>query len=248
MKLRRITILLAISLLVLIIPEQLRAYANGPPNGRTGAPGEGNCTGCHGSFGLDSGPGNVQILSAPEEYIPGDVYTLLVSVSQNGPTRWGFELAAKTASNDQGGVITVTESQFTQTGSSGGITYLKQRSAGTFQGQTGSATWEFDWTAPAEGAGPITFYAAGNAANSNFGTSGDYIYTTSASSQEASFCEATGDVNGDMNLDVLDIVTLVNFILGGTEPTDDQFCASDTNSDGSLDVLDVVSIVNMILN
>ena len=56
-----------------------------------------------------------------------------------------------------------------------------------------------------------------------------------------------GDVNADGGIDVLDIVTVVNFIMGTTSPTDDQFCAADFNEDGGIDVLDIVNIVNVIM-
>jgi hypothetical protein len=58
----------------------------------------------------------------------------------------------------------------------------------------------------------------------------------------------TGDINDDDNVDVLDIVTIVSFILGTNTPTDEEFNASDTNFDNNVDVLDVVIIVNLILN
>jgi hypothetical protein len=57
-----------------------------------------------------------------------------------------------------------------------------------------------------------------------------------------------GDVNGDENVDVLDIVTIVNFIMGQDTPDDDEFCASDYNEDGTIDVLDIVALVNFIMN
>ena len=56
-----------------------------------------------------------------------------------------------------------------------------------------------------------------------------------------------GDVNADGGIDVLDIVTVVNFIMGVTTPSDDQFCAADFNEDGGIDVLDIVNIVNVIM-
>mgnify|MGYP001368223555 FL=1 len=53
-----------------------------------------------------------------------------------------------------------------------------------------------------------------------------------------------GDVNGDFQIDVLDVVATVNFILGNAESVD---CA-DMNGDGTVDVLDIVALVNIILN
>ena len=57
----------------------------------------------------------------------------------------------------------------------------------------------------------------------------------------------TGDINGDGGSDVLDIVLIVNVILGGSFTDDCAGEAADINGDGSADVLDIVQIVNMIL-
>jgi len=57
-----------------------------------------------------------------------------------------------------------------------------------------------------------------------------------------------GDINLDQQVDVLDVVLLVNFVLDINEPSGDQFLASDVNSDGLLNVLDVVQVVNLILD
>ena len=65
-------------------------------------------------------------------------------------------------------------------------------------------------------------------------------------------CNATecgsGDVNDDGGLNILDIVTMVNYILGNQTPSDDQICSSDFNGDGSLNILDIVGLVNVIMN
>ena len=54
---------------------------------------------------------------------------------------------------------------------------------------------------------------------------------------------STGDINGDGINNVLDVVSLVNCVLGdGCE-----ICAGDMNQDGVQNVLDVVLLVNTIL-
>ena len=57
-----------------------------------------------------------------------------------------------------------------------------------------------------------------------------------------------GDVNNDTTLNILDIVTLVNFVLGADQPEECQSEASDLNQDGGLNILDIVQLVNIILN
>ncbi len=52
-----------------------------------------------------------------------------------------------------------------------------------------------------------------------------------------------GDLNGDQNLNVLDIIILVDMTLGGTEAD----LNGDINADGGINVLDIVLLVNLIL-
>ena len=54
----------------------------------------------------------------------------------------------------------------------------------------------------------------------------------------------SGDINGDGILNVLDVVALINIILGNSDPVE----TGDLNSDGIFNVLDVVQLVNIILN
>lgn len=57
-----------------------------------------------------------------------------------------------------------------------------------------------------------------------------------------------GDVNFDGSVDVLDVVLVVSFALGTTEPDSLELQAADVNSDNQIDVLDIVLIVNLILD
>ena len=56
-----------------------------------------------------------------------------------------------------------------------------------------------------------------------------------------------GDINLDTQIDVLDIVILLNYILGLDNPAEEQLWLADINQDGILNVLDVVVLVTMIL-
>lgn len=56
-----------------------------------------------------------------------------------------------------------------------------------------------------------------------------------------------GDVNSDLSIDILDVVLIVNIILGTLEPEAIQLQASDVNGDEVINILDVVQIVNIIL-
>jgi hypothetical protein len=86
------------------------------------------------------------------------------------------------SNNARAGNITLVNRQQTQLSSiNGRPQYLKQTSGGTMAGQAQSASWQFDWTAPAEDIGRVTLYYCGNAANSDGGTNGDRIYGAESS-------------------------------------------------------------------
>jgi len=59
-------------------------------------------------------------------------------------------------------------------------------------------------------------------------------------------CSYIGDVNGDTQINVLDIVLTTNIILCQDCPDSYEACA-DLNGDGFVNVLDIVSLVNVIL-
>jgi hypothetical protein len=57
-----------------------------------------------------------------------------------------------------------------------------------------------------------------------------------------------GDVNDDGILNILDVVQIVNFVLGQLEFDETQVIASDINEDGITNILDIVTLVNIILS
>jgi len=59
--------------------------------------------------------------------------------------------------------------------------------------------------------------------------------------------ELYGDLNFDNTLDVTDVITMVNFVLNQSTPTEEQSLASDMNQDGILNILDVIQLVSAIL-
>ena len=56
-----------------------------------------------------------------------------------------------------------------------------------------------------------------------------------------------GDINNDSMVNILDIVLVVNFVLGSDSATASEFAAADLNNDGVLNILDIVTITNLIL-
>ncbi len=76
----------------------------------------------------------------------------------------------------------------------------------------------------------------------------DCIPESAVSYMETSNCSSLGDINNDSEINILDIVLVVSFILVTNNPTDIEFYSADFNSDELLNVLDIVAIIQMILN
>ena len=57
-----------------------------------------------------------------------------------------------------------------------------------------------------------------------------------------------GDINQDDTINVLDVIILVNFILGSEVPNEDESFVSDINGDQVINVLDAIMLVNLILD
>ena len=56
-----------------------------------------------------------------------------------------------------------------------------------------------------------------------------------------------GDVNMDDSINVLDVVSVVNHVLGLNYLTSNQILIADINNDDVINVLDVIQIVNLII-
>ena len=57
-----------------------------------------------------------------------------------------------------------------------------------------------------------------------------------------------GDMNSDNSVDVLDVVLVVNIILGLSEVDDATLWAGDINNDGTINIQDVILLISIILN
>ena len=165
------------------------AFSAGPPAGYTRAPGEEPeaCAECH----VPSGSGTGQItIAAPQTYIPGQTYQITVTHSSpdSSRQRWGFQLTALDDLNTKAGELSnlTTLTQIITGGPGGNRQYIEHGPGGTFPGQQFGANWTFNWTAPSTNVGVVTFYAAGNQANNDGNTSGDFVYSTFTQSQPAS--------------------------------------------------------------
>jgi hypothetical protein len=148
---------------------------NGPSAGKTGAPGENNCTQCHTGTAQSGAGVNTVVMTeganVVTNYTPGTVYNVAISIA-NPSTINGFQIVALNGSNAQAGTITIIPSSGTQLkNGASGKKYVTHTLAGNVQ-----STWAFQWTAPASNVGNVTFYLATNKTNAQDNDSGDAIF------------------------------------------------------------------------
>jgi hypothetical protein len=159
-------------------------YSGGPPDSYTNAPGESNCTSCHGGSSLNGGGAfnNITLTTstALTALQPNTTYTFNLGFSQSGRTTYGFQLcvlpASATSSSASIGTLIASSSE-TQLSSSTSPnrTYLMHDVSGT--SASGSIkTWQFQYTTPNTINVSPVFYVSINAANGDNSSSGDLIY------------------------------------------------------------------------
>lgn len=198
-------------LLLLALPIYFIFQANnsGSPGGRTGSIGDGGqtCTGCHsGTAQLVTGWITTNIPTTG--YTPGQTYTITVTGTHTGVVKFGFELTAENATGTKVGTFVITNS--TQTKLVNQNKAVTHTAAGTTpSGNTKS--WSVNWTAPNPGVGPVTFYAALNAANGNGTTSGDVIYRTLTTVNQA---QAGVDITFRVDMSLVNVSPLGVHIAG----------------------------------
>lgn len=151
--------------------------------GYTNAPGETTCTDCHVTYPLNSGGGSVAIKipsCITSQYVPGTTYTINVTVLKSGLHLFGVDLEVLDSTGADAGTLSLLNSNTTI------LLYATinghNRTNGAQYGgvaATDSCVFLFKWKAPSTNVGKITLYAAGNAADGDGFTDGDFIYTGS---------------------------------------------------------------------
>ena len=166
-------------------PMSVGAKASMPDPALTGAPSQGTCYNCH-SAGINDGLGAILLFGVPATYTPGQDYFIGAAISRAASTRWGFEATALRSGGQMAGSFSDSSNavgEQTQLG----IQYVSQTTLEGFDGtytDSLGAGWAFKWTAPPQGSGTVTFYAAGAACNNDNAATGDYTYTTTGTSIE----------------------------------------------------------------
>ena len=187
---------------------RIAASSMGPSPSFTGAPNESNCTACHSTFEANSGTGSVVISGLPRNYLPGQQIPITVTVNDSLGVLFGFQMTAVEQDGDRAGDFVVPAASpvpIMQTVNGFVGEQNRQYIEHTVQGITptvaGTKSWQFSWTAPARRVGKLSFFAAGNAANSDSTSDNDQIYTTSASVLSGSaIANFDGDGRSDISL------------------------------------------------
>lgn len=146
-----------------------------------------NCGSCHTGGGAVGGMA-IQVFdqtnNAVSSYAANTTYNIVVAMTDINATVGGFQLECL-----EDGVNTVKVGSFTAGAGTrvttiGAFEVIEHSTPNAFSNNPpiGNSTgWNFTWTSPATAGSSLTFYASGNAANGNGGTSGDDGYATSTS-------------------------------------------------------------------
>lgn len=180
-------------------------FAGEPPRGSTC-----NNSGCHTDFAVNSGSATLMadLGGAENGYNLGQTYTIRIALHQAGLIRGGFQAIALQDNNDtiSPGIFTLTDPIRTQRidqdfpHADTGCTifskvWIEHTDAGIDDPVMDTIRWEFDWQAPQQDAGSITFYVAAVEADADLDVTGDHVYSLSLTipSLSTSLTPGTGE-------------------------------------------------------
>jgi hypothetical protein len=113
-------------------------------------------------------------------------------------------------------------------------------------GYDGISDWVTDQVSIASLAGEETVWFRFSL-SSDGGVERDGIYIDNIGVYAYQQTAQIGDINTDGNIDVLDVVQMVQIIIGAANPTPEQFSLADLNTDNTINVQDIVLLVNLII-
>jgi hypothetical protein len=152
-----------------------------------GAPGDANCTQCHGGTAQSGSSVNTLTIASGitpvSSYIAGSTYNVALTMSGN-PLRTGFQAVAMNSSNAMVGTIAAVSG--TQILTPGRVTHTSST----------PVNWVWTWTAPGTDVGDVTFYVAtlsGQGATNQTGGDIVYLSQTVLASPSANLLEKLSD-------------------------------------------------------
>lgn len=160
----------------------LKSSSNGAPGNYTNSPvSQVNCSACHGGGNFNPNQG-LELEGLPANgYDAGETYQLTLKITS--PTNSnGFQISCLDGNNSNGGNFTSASGSRTS-GTAGNELSL------THSVPSSNGEWAFEWTAPSNNAGELTFYAVGNATQGGGTRPGDMVYgqTFSLEPSQATF-------------------------------------------------------------
>ena len=181
--------------LLITISSSLSGNSGGPPTGYAyNAPNYNNCTICH-SGTVNSGNGSVEFIDLPNEFNPGETYSIGIIVTGSNSRGYGFQATAMLGEQFAGNFSLNSNSENLEL--NGGFIQHSSR--------TDSGIWYFNWDAPEEATEAITFSASGLGTGGSSGYSGDRVYTVQVEIQP----QSVGILSEDL---------LASFSLNGNYP------------------------------
>jgi hypothetical protein len=153
------------------------AHDTGAPAGVTNSPHDAKSCDqnmCHNTNPLQSAKPWITSNIPVAGYTHDSVYTITAKAITVGDTSFGFEISPQTTAGAPLGTLIVTNSTTTKIVTSGTLQYMTH-TINSYRG-TDSATWTFQWKAPALGTGSVTFYGCFNCGNGNVHPTESFVY------------------------------------------------------------------------
>ncbi len=154
-----------------------------PNAGHTGAPGDIGTCGVSGCHNVNASATTAMILNTvpfdqlATSYNPGQTYNVTINIASlstpaSGSPKDGFQLTVLDAVGNPAGTLALPANPATVS-----LTTLTGRQYIGHKNATSTQAWTFKWTAPAAGAGAVSFYVAANRTNNSSTSAGDNVYT-----------------------------------------------------------------------
>lgn len=188
-------ITIIVTIIILSYPTISNSNTSGSVGAKTGSPSDGSsCTQCHYSA---TGSGATITSNIPTDgYIPGNVYTINVSITESGKNKFGFEITSEENNFGSAKTGTFIVTNNTETKLVNNDNAITHTASGT-TGSNNTKDWSFDWQAPGfpSSTGSVIFYAAFIGANGDGGNSGDTYHTANLTINETTATYTTNMIN-----------------------------------------------------
>ncbi len=163
-----------------------------------------SCTPCHGST-LNTAT-TITVTGIPSSgFNAGQTYTMTLVVANtsytNAANRAGFNLTVNSGTLAAGSGMNLTGTQ------------ELAHSTPVTMASTGSASWTFDWTAPAAPTGPVVFSVAGNATDGDGGTLNDAHNATATTFQMAGTSAGIPTVANVASASITDVAAAISAMI-----------------------------------